>query len=116
MPAWAWFHRGSPDRRGWILIGRRYSCPLNDRAKAAIGVEKVVGGIPLNPKSVYSMLLVTLLDQSERPLFVTKLCVVTRQPDRRAVAALRLKETPAKLPANEAAGTAPIPGTPQVHG
>ena len=62
------------------------------------------------------MLLVTLLEQSERPLFVTKLCIITRQLDRRDVVILRLKETPAKLPANEATGTAPIPSTPQVHG
>jgi hypothetical protein len=79
-------------------------------------VEKIVGGIRLDPKSICGMLLVTLLEQSERPLFVTKLCVITRELDRRDVAALRLKETPAKLPAYEAAGTAPIPGTPQVHG
>src|SRR5277367_1740872 len=101
---------------GLILIGRRYPCPLNDRAKAAIGVEKVVGGILLDPKSVCGTLAVTLLEQSERPLFVTKLCIITRQLDRRDVATLRLQETPAKLPANEAGGTAPIPGAPQVHG
>jgi hypothetical protein len=79
-------------------------------------VEKVVCGIPLEPKSVCGMLLVTLLEESERPLFVTKLCIITRQLDRRHVVTLRLKETPVKLPANEAAGTAPIPGTPQIHG
>jgi hypothetical protein len=62
------------------------------------------------------MLLITLLEQSERPLFVIKLCIITRQLDRRDVATLRLQEAPAKLPANEAAGTAPIPGAPQVHG
>jgi hypothetical protein len=114
------FHpgRGSKwsGRKGLILIGWRYSCPLNDRAKAAIGVQKVVGGVPLDPKSAYGMLLITLLEQSERPLFVIKLCIITRQLDRRDVATLRLQEAPAKLPANEAAGTAPIPGAPQVHG
>ena len=62
------------------------------------------------------MLLVTLLEQSQSPLFVTKLCVITRQLDRRHVVTLRLEETPAKLPANEATGTAPIPGAAQVHG
>ena len=79
--------RGGPDG-GLILIGRRHSCSPNDQAKAAIGVEKVVRGIPLDPKSVCGMLLVTLLEQSERPLFVTKLCIITRQLDRRDVVIL----------------------------
>ncbi len=51
-------------------------------------MEKVVRGILLDPKSVCGMLLVTLFEQSERPLFVTKLCVITRQFDRRDVASL----------------------------
>ena len=34
------------------------------------------------------MLLVTLLKQSERPIFVTKLGVITHQLDRRDVATL----------------------------
>jgi hypothetical protein len=59
--------------------------PLNDRAKAGIGVEKVIGGIHLDPENVCGTLSVTLLEQSERRLFVTKLCVITRQLNRRDV-------------------------------
>src|ERR1700723_390254 len=49
-------------------------------------------------------------------LLVTKLRVITGQLDRRDVVTLRLEKTPVKLPANEAPGTAPIVGTPQVDG
>jgi|SRR5580693_9230270 hypothetical protein len=52
--------RGGWERERRVLVG--YSCLLNDGAKARIGVEKVVGGIPLDPKSVRGTLAVALLE------------------------------------------------------
>ena len=87
-----------------------------DRAKAVIGMEKVESGIALDPEMGCGTLLITFFDQSQRPLFVSKLCVVSRQLDRGDVVTLRLKQTPVKLPANKTAGAPPIPCTPQIAG
>ena len=55
------------------------------------------------------MLSVTLLEQSERPLFLTELCVITRQLYRRDIAALRLEQTLAQVASERSHGHRPDP-------